>query len=114
MGGCSTTTISCESVSELRNPPSFYTRRPSCPTGTVNVTRTGTAGGTYSSTAGLSLDPATGQNNLGTNTPHTYVVNYSFTSDEGTANGRLHCYAEPHIRTPPTECAAANFARRAR
>ncbi len=45
-----------------------YTGGPFCPTGTVNVTRTGTAGGTYSSTAGLSINGSTGAINLAAST----------------------------------------------
>ncbi|MBK8611564.1 MAG: hypothetical protein IPL84_16895 [Chitinophagaceae bacterium] len=44
----------------------FYAGNPYCSnSGTANVTRFGTPGGTYSSTAGLSITPATGAVNLG-------------------------------------------------
>jgi hypothetical protein len=45
--------------------------------GTVSVSQTGTGGGTYSSSTGLSLNSATGQVNLGTSTPGQYIVTYT-------------------------------------
>jgi hypothetical protein len=45
---------------------------------TASVTRTGTAGGTYSSVpAGLALNPSTGEVNLSTSNPGTYTVTYT-------------------------------------
>ncbi|MBK7308306.1 MAG: hypothetical protein IPI88_15650 [Chitinophagaceae bacterium] len=38
---------------------------------------TGTAGGTYSSTAGLTINAATGDVTLATSTPGTYTVTYT-------------------------------------
>ena len=55
-----------------------YAGSPYCATGTANVTQTGQAGGAYSSTAGLTIDPATGAINLATSTAGTYTVTYSF------------------------------------
>src|SRR5207237_2673391 len=50
-----------------------------CATGTTTLTTTGATGGTFSaSPAGLSINPATGVINLGTSTPNTYTVTYSF------------------------------------
>ncbi|MEO6252110.1 MAG: T9SS type A sorting domain-containing protein, partial [Ferruginibacter sp.] len=55
-----------------------YTGSPYCTiSGTANVSRTGTAGGTYSSTPGLTLNTTTGAVTLGTSTPGTYVVTYT-------------------------------------
>lgn len=56
-----------------------YEDGPYCTSGgSALVTRTGTAGGTYSaSPAGLSLDPSTGMVNLGASTPGTYSVTYA-------------------------------------
>src|SRR6202000_2210040 len=51
-----------------------------CATGTATVNQTGQAGGTYSSTAGLALDPTTGNIDLGASTPGTYKVNYNFSN----------------------------------
>ena len=48
------------------------------------MTRTGTAGGTYSATpAGLSIDAATGDVNTGTSTPGTYTVRYNIAPSGG-------------------------------
>jgi gliding motility-associated-like protein/uncharacterized repeat protein (TIGR01451 family) len=55
-----------------------YTGSPFCATGTASVSRTGFAGGTYSSKVGLSLDNVTGTINLGASSPGTYTVTYSF------------------------------------
>ena len=63
--GCPTTTIS-------------YPGSPYCATGTASVVITGLTGGTFSSTAGLSLNTATGQINLSASTPGTYTVTYNF------------------------------------
>ncbi|MBS1489188.1 MAG: gliding motility-associated C-terminal domain-containing protein, partial [Bacteroidetes bacterium] len=57
-----------------------YAGSPFCATGTANVTQTGQGGGTYTSTAGLSINSATGQLNLATSTAGTYTVTYSFTN----------------------------------
>ncbi len=44
------------------------------------MTLTGTSGGTFSSTAGLSINAGTGEVNLATSTPAAYTVTYSFAS----------------------------------
>ena len=51
---------------------------PFCKTGTASVIQTGQTGGTYSSTAGLVINSATGEVDLGASTPNTYVVTYTF------------------------------------
>ena len=48
--------------------------------GVKNVTRTGEAGGNYTSSTGLSLDPITGSINTNLSLPGTYTVTYSFSS----------------------------------
>ena len=48
--------------------------------GIVNVTQTGQGGGTYTSTAGLSLNSSTGAIDLGASIGGTYIVTYSFSS----------------------------------
>ncbi|MGV3461723.1 MAG: gliding motility-associated C-terminal domain-containing protein [Flavobacterium sp.] len=51
---------------------------PFCSNGTTaQVTHTGTTGGAYSSTTGLTIDPATGEINIATSTPGTYDVTYT-------------------------------------
>jgi len=55
-----------------------YTRAAYCVTaGSANVTRTGTSGGTYSSTAGLSINASTGTVTPATSTPGTYTITYT-------------------------------------
>jgi len=80
-GGCVT---SIKPVTVVVNPvPTAsisYTGSPYCGTGTTSVTQTGQAGGTYSSTAGLSINPATGAIDLGSSTPGTYTVTYTFSN----------------------------------
>jgi hypothetical protein len=56
-----------------------YSGSPYCATGTATVTQTGTAGGVYSSTAGLSINAATGTINLAASTAGTYTVSYVVT-----------------------------------
>lgn len=46
----------------------------------VNVTQTGTSGGTYSAPAGLTINSTTGNINPSTSTVGTYTVTYTFTS----------------------------------
>jgi hypothetical protein len=51
---------------------------PFCSTGTTaSVTQTGTTGGSYSSTAGLDINPSTGEINIAGSTPGTYTVTYT-------------------------------------
>ena len=61
-----------------------YAGSPYCSNaGTANVTLTGSTGGTFSSTAGLTLNAATGAVTLGTSTPGTYTVTYTLNSGIG-------------------------------
>ncbi|WP_336514476.1 gliding motility-associated C-terminal domain-containing protein [Pollutibacter soli] len=92
-------------VTVLINPAPFatinYPGTPYCINSgaTINVTRTGLAGGIYSATpAGLNINSTTGQINLASSTPGTYVVTYSFTN--GTCTGTTT--ATITIRTLPT------------
>ena len=52
-------------------------------TGTASVTSSGTQGGIYSSTAGLSINTATGDVNLGASTDGTYIVTYTIAAAGG-------------------------------
>ncbi|HRH39384.1 MAG TPA: hypothetical protein PK760_13620, partial [Flavobacteriales bacterium] len=55
-----------------------YAGSPYCTTGgTATVTFSGTTGGTYTSTAGLSLNGSSGDVTLGSSTPGTYTVTYT-------------------------------------
>src|SRR5258705_2291518 len=62
-----------------------YAGSPYCSNaGTATVTRTGTAGGTYSAApAGLTLNAATGDITFGTSTPGTYTVTYTLAASGG-------------------------------
>jgi PKD repeat protein/subtilisin-like proprotein convertase family protein len=63
-----------------------YTGSPYCSTGgTASVTRTGTAGGSYSAGAGLSLNTSTGAVDLAASTPGTYTVTYTIAAAGGCA-----------------------------
>ena len=85
-GGCNpvtaTTTVA---ITSSPSATIFYAPNAYCSdAGIVPVTRTGTAGGTYSALpAGLSIDPATGAVNTGTSSPGTYTVRYSITPSGG-------------------------------
>jgi len=55
-----------------------YADSPFCSSETTGtVTQTGNAGGTYSSTTGLVINPATGEINVTDSTPGTYTVTYT-------------------------------------
>jgi gliding motility-associated-like protein len=61
-----------------------YSGSPWCSTeGVQNVTLVGTAGGTFSAPAGLSIDPATGAITTATSTAGTYQVTYSLPASGG-------------------------------
>ncbi|MFD2286308.1 hypothetical protein GJU39_00105 [Pedobacter petrophilus] len=56
----------------------LYTASPYCTNlGTAAVTLTGTTGGVFSSTPGLSIDPSTGTISLASSAAGTYTVNYT-------------------------------------
>ncbi len=83
--GCSA--ISSTTIVDINSTPSptiSYAGSPYCANaGTANVTLVGTTGGMYSSTTGLSIDPATGAIDLLETTPGTYVVTYFVSPDGG-------------------------------
>ncbi len=85
VAGCGTT-ITTTTITITAAPAATiaYTGSPYCANaGTATVTRTGTAGGTYSSTAGLTINAATGAVTLGTSTPGTYTVTYTIAASGG-------------------------------
>ncbi|RYZ53696.1 MAG: hypothetical protein EOP49_06740, partial [Sphingobacteriales bacterium] len=88
-----------------------YNGSPFCAVGSVNVSQTGQTGGTYSSSAGLSLNPVTGAINLATSTPGTYTITYSFTNGTcaNTATATLTISPSPVllITNPAAVCAPA-------
>ncbi len=86
-GGCAVyTTTASVTITALPNASISYTGTPYCSTsGTATVTLTGQSGGTYSSTAGLSINSATGDVNLAASTPNTYTVSYTIAASGGCA-----------------------------
>jgi gliding motility-associated-like protein len=66
-------------------PTLTYPQTAYCPVGTASPAITGTAGGTYSSTAGLSVNPSTGIINLAASTPGNYTVTYTTPAVPGPA-----------------------------
>lgn len=111
-GGCITSILP---VTVVINPvPAAsisYTGSPYCATGTASVIQTGQGGGTYSSAAGLSINPTTGAINLGSSTPGTYTVTYSFSngSCNATATATVVIVATPVLIThnPAPVCSPA-------
>ncbi|MBK7172932.1 MAG: hypothetical protein IPH84_06805 [Bacteroidales bacterium] len=79
-GTCSNTTTTSVTINALPVATIAYAGSPYCATGTATVTQTGQAGGTYSSTVGLVIDPATGTIDLVASTAGTYTVTYSFSN----------------------------------
>jgi methionine-rich copper-binding protein CopC/endonuclease/exonuclease/phosphatase family metal-dependent hydrolase len=86
-GGCAVfTTTASVTVSAGANATINYAGSPYCQTtATASVTATGTTGGTYSSTTGLTIDVVTGQINVTTSTPGTYTVTYTIAANGGCA-----------------------------
>jgi gliding motility-associated-like protein len=76
-----------------------YAGTPYCAAGTASVTHTGTTGGTYSSTLGLSINSSNGTIDLAASTPGTYTVTYSFTSGScsGAATATVTINALPTV-----------------
>jgi gliding motility-associated-like protein len=79
-GICPKTATANVSISALPTATITYSGSPYLPTGTANVTHTGTLGGAYLSTAGLVINASTGAVNLLTSTPGSYIVTYSFSN----------------------------------
>ncbi len=84
-GICPKTATANVSISALPTATITYSGSPYLPTGTANVTHTGTLGGAYLSTAGLVINASTGAVNLLTSTPGSYIVTYNF-SNAGCTN----------------------------
>jgi hypothetical protein len=86
-GGCALfTTTTSITITTAPAATITYGAAPYCSnSGTANVIRTGTAGGTYTSTAGLSINASTGDISLGTSTAGTYTVTYTISAAGGCA-----------------------------
>jgi hypothetical protein len=102
-GGCpSATTNTTITITQLPAATISYAGTPYCSTDlTAPVTRTGTAGGTYSSTAGLTINAATGTVTPQTSTPGTYTVTYTIAAAGGcgavTATTSITITAAPNM-----------------
>ena len=73
-----------------------YTGSPYCTNGVAFVSLTGTGGGSFASSPGLSLNAVTGDINLAASTVGTYLVVYSFTN--GTCSNSV--FTSVTIRNP--------------
>jgi hypothetical protein len=83
-GGCTSTYTSNLTVTAPPSATISYAGSPYCANaGTATVTRTGTTGGTYSSTAGLSINASTGAVSTAASTPGTYTVTYTIAAASG-------------------------------
>ncbi|MET0465133.1 MAG: gliding motility-associated C-terminal domain-containing protein [Chitinophagaceae bacterium] len=108
-GGCKT----IRPVQVIINPAPAagisYAGSPFCTAGIATVTQTGQAGGSYSSSAGLSIDPVTGSVNITNSTPGTYTVTYSFSngtcSNTATASIVIATIPTLVIHQPAAVCA---------
>ena len=87
-GGCAAfSTTASVSITAGASATITYGASPICSSsGSVNVTRTGTSGGTYSAApSGLSINSSTGAINPGASTAGTYTVTYSIAASGGCA-----------------------------
>ncbi|RYY87188.1 MAG: T9SS type A sorting domain-containing protein [Chitinophagaceae bacterium] len=83
-----------------------YAGSPYCQVGPATVTHRGSAGGTYTSTAGLSLNAATGSVNLGASTPGTYTVTYTVAASGGcsaTATAQITINPQATVNNIPNQ-----------
>ena len=81
VGACSNTATTSITITAFPTATISYAGSPYCATGTATVTQTGTAGGTYTAPAGVIINAATGDINLATSTPGTYIITYTFTME---------------------------------
>ncbi|MBF9142771.1 Ig-like domain-containing protein [Hymenobacter properus] len=87
-----------------------------CATGTnPTPTVTGTAGGTFSSTTGLSINATTGAINLSASTPGTYTVTYTVTGGCGSSSTQSVTITSGQVATfsygtTPTFCVSGTTA----
>lgn len=95
-----------------------YISTPYCQnSGFASVTRTGFSGGVYSSTAGLVINSTTGEINLNSSNPGSYVVTYFIAASGGCASFSTNTtitinaisFAPSSVTaTPATSCGPAN------
>ncbi|MGC4101315.1 Ig-like domain-containing protein [Ferruginibacter sp.] len=86
-GGCAVyTTTTSVTITATPNATISYAGSPYCQNaGTATVTQTGTTGGTYSSTTGLTINASTGAVTTTSSTPGTYTVTYTVAAAGGCA-----------------------------
>jgi Ig-like domain CHU_C associated/Secretion system C-terminal sorting domain len=86
-GGCATfTTTAPITITAAANATINYAGSPYCQAATTaTVTRTGNAGGVYSSTTGLLINTTTGDVDVAASTAGTYVVTYTIAANAGCA-----------------------------
>jgi hypothetical protein len=110
-GTCSNVTSTSVTINPLPTATISYSGTPYCATGTVTVSQTGQAGGTFSSAAGLSMNSITGEINLSASASGSYTVTYNFsngTCSNSTSTG-VTIFALPvptFIESPGTEACA--------
>jgi hypothetical protein len=82
--GCSNSATTSITVNSPASATISYSGSPYCSTASsAAVTRTGTAGGSYSSTPGLSISSSTGTINISASTAGTYTVTYTVAASGG-------------------------------
>ena len=74
-----------------------YIGSPFCTNGITSVIQKGLTGGTYSSSAGLSLNSITGDINLSTSTPGNYTIVYTYNGGASTCNTNITLSAYPSL-----------------
>ena len=83
-GGCSSTSSFAVMISAPPSATISYSGGPFCTSdNAVAVTRTGNNGGTYTTTAGLTINATTGSITPSTSTPGTYTVTYTIAAANG-------------------------------
>jgi fibronectin-binding autotransporter adhesin len=83
-GGCASSSTASITITAAPSATISYAGNPYCSSsGIATVARTGTAAGTYSSTAGLIINATTGDITLGTSTSGTYTVTYTIAATGG-------------------------------
>ncbi|MEO6228773.1 MAG: fibronectin type III domain-containing protein [Ferruginibacter sp.] len=86
VNGCSATATTSVTITATPSATISYSGTPYCSSaGIATVTQTGTAGGAYSSTGGLSINSSTGAINLSASTAGSYTVTYTVTASGGCA-----------------------------
>ncbi|MBX7182601.1 MAG: T9SS type A sorting domain-containing protein, partial [Bacteroidia bacterium] len=84
-----------------------YSGSPFCTNGSVgSVALTGTSGGTYSSSAGLTINATTGDITPSTSTPGTYTVTYTIPASNGC--GAVTATASVTVNAAPTASISYN------